>query len=229
KPAYSLLLNLCYNSSLLELSGSNSISENIYEGKTFGAGTGFGATVISKIPLGSKSDFVFSQALSFNRMLSYDFGKEQYDIGEANYNAISLSVGFEYNFTPRKKYNIYGGAEMNANLIDGNSKIWFQRIGHPLGDSVASYNFNSSFRIGYGLNFGADYKVNNKFGFNLGFRFLNLNAFLKQSEGTNDDAEFQLRDDTANDLIFAGNKNFAFFSVNCGVSLYFGENGKMLK
>jgi len=52
---------------------------------------------------------------------------------------------------------------------------------------------------------------------------------LKQSEGTNDDAEFQLRDDTANDLIFAGNKNFAFFSVNCGVSLYFGENGKMLK
>ena len=133
-----------------------------------------------------------------------------------------IKASMECNFIPGGRYIIYGGVEVNAGLINGHSKIWFAPNGNTLGDSVASYNFNSSFRIGYGLNFGAEYMVNNKFGFNLGFRFLNLNAFLRQSEGTNDDEEFRLRDDNANDLIFAGNKSFAFISLNFGVSIYFG-------
>jgi len=226
---YSIQLNLCLNNSLMELSGSGSISENIYNGKTFGAGKGFGAAVISKISFGRKSSFRFNQSVSYNRILSYDFDKTQYDIGEAYYNAFTLALGTEYNFSPARRYIFFIGAELNAGLINGHSKIWFERRGHPLGDSVAKYEFNSSIRMGYGLIFGAEYLINNQFSINTGIKFQNLNAFIKQSEGTNENAEFQIRDEDSPGLIFAGNKNFALMSYCLGLSLNFGSNSRNLK
>jgi len=228
-PPYSLQLNLCLNNSILELSGSGFISENIYDGKTFGAGKGFGASVISKITLGKNSGLTFNQSVMYNRMLSYDFGKSQYDIGEAEYNAYTIALGMEFNFFLGGRYIIFGGIEVNTGLINGISKIWFERRGHPLGDSVAKYDFNGSFRMGYGLCFGVEYLLNNQFGLNTGLKFQNLNAFMKQSAGTNDKSEFQIRDDNSPGLIFAGNKNFVFISFCIGLSYNFGFISKNFK
>jgi opacity protein-like surface antigen len=128
----------------------------------------------------------------------------------------------DYNFTPVKRFSVYIGGEINASLINGDARVWFERRGNPLGDSLESYIFSSSFRIGYGINAGTEYLVNSGFGLNLGFKFSNLNAFTKKADGSNGESEFELRDDYKQGLIFSGNKNFSFFSIFGGVNIYFG-------
>lgn len=225
--SYTLQFSIIFDRSMPDLSasnGGNERSEYIYQGKTFGAGKGFGGSIVSKIRIGKTGPFRFNQEVAFNRILSfpYDDIRSVNDVGEANYNVFTGALGMEYNFSPSKNLRAYLGAEINSSLINGDLKIWFQRIGHPVSDSNASYSVSNSFRMGYGLNIGTEYIINSSFGFNIGIKYSNLNAFIKNSEGLNEDPEFQLRDDDNPSLIFAGRKNFSFFSIAGGVNLYFG-------
>jgi hypothetical protein len=232
-PSYTLLFNLNYNQSVLELSGTfndDVRSQYIYDGQTFGADKGYGAAIVSKISIDERSLFRFNQSVAFNRLLSYTFGdKELADHGKANYNAFTGSLGLEYNFTPSHRFKIYLGGELNASMINGDMTIWFERRGNPLGDSTASYSISNSIRMGYGFNAGSEYTINKDLGLNFGVKFLNLNAFLRKAEGSNDDAEFKLRDDDNPGLRFAGKKNFSFYSIFAGVNLYFGVGEKRYK
>lgn len=220
-PRYAVQITVGFNKAVLELSGKDYISENIYEGKTFGADRGFGASVYSKLRLGKQSNFTFIQGFSYNRFFSYDFGKFQYDIGEANYNAFTLSMGIEYDFSPVSNYKIYIGPELNGSIINGDAVVWFEHLGSLLGDSVASYKFNSSFRIGFGVNIGALYWINKSTALNIGTRYFNLNLLLKNADGIKEDNEFKIRDAVNKDLIFSGEKSFAFLSYYAGIIISF--------
>jgi hypothetical protein len=233
-PLYTLQVNFNYNQSVLELAGTYNDdvhSEQIYEGSTFGADKGFGGNIVSKINLDRRGQIRFTQTIAFNRILSYTFGNKATlaDVGHANYNAYTGGLGLEYNFTPSHRFKIYLGAEINASLINGETVIWFERKGNPLGDSSASYNIKNSFRIGFGVDFGSEFLLNSNIGIHVGVKFLDLNAFLRKSEGTNDDAEFKLRDADSSGLRFAGNKTFAFYSIIAGASFYFGIGEKRYK
>jgi hypothetical protein len=228
-PSYTLQVNLNYDKSILELSGTiddNVRSEYIYDGKTYGADKGFGCGVVSKIGIGKSKMVRLTQVLAYNRLLSYAFkdNKALADIGEANYNVFTGSAGIEYSFMPIHKFRVYMGGEVNASTIYGDMRIWFERRGNPLGDSVASYSVSNSFRIGYGFFAGAEYILKKNLGLNFGFKLVNLNAFLRKAEGSNDDKEFSLRDDNNPGLIFSGTKNFSFYSIFAGVCFYFGVN-----
>lgn len=226
-PPFTFQINFNYNQSALELYGGYNDyvrSEFIYQGKSFGADNGFGGSLVSKIRLGENGMFRFNQVIAYNRQLSYPYKdiESVNDVGEAYYNAFTGGLSIEYCFTPANKFRAYVGVEINASIINGDLKVWFQRLGHPNADSIASYKITNSFRQGYGLNIGTEYILNRHTGFNIGLIFMNLNAFARESEGSNDEAEFEMRDDDNPSLIFAGNKNFAFYSLVLGVNIYFG-------
>lgn len=233
-PSYTLQFNIDYNQSLLELSGAYNDdyqSETVYDGESFGADKGYGLSALSKIILNQRGSIRFTQTLTFNRILSYTFGdkKTVADNGYANYNCFTGGLGFEYNFTPAHKFKIYMGAELNASMINGAIKVWFEnRGGTPYNEE---YKVTNSFRMGYGFILGSEYLINDAFGLNIGARLLNVNAFLKEAKGTNTDAEFKLRDASDANLIFAGNNNksFSFYSIMAGVNLYFGVKEKKYK
>ena len=231
-PLYTLQVNINYNQSVLELSGTfndDVRSQYIYDGETFGADKGYGGTIVSKISIGEGGYFRFNQTLAFNRILSYTFGdKDLADKGRANYNALTGSLGLEYNFTPAHRFKIYLGAEVNASMISGKTSIWIDNPG--LGyQHIGDYTIKNSFRMGYGVNAGSEYTINKDMGLNFGVRFLDLNAFIKKAEGTNSDTEFQLRDEEKQGLNFAGKKNFSFYSIFAGVNFYFGIGEKRYK
>jgi len=231
-PYYTLLVNINYNQSVLELAGTYNDdvrSKYIYEGETFGADKGYGGTIVSKISIGERGVFRFNQTIGYNRILSYAFGdKELADKGKANYNAFTGSLGLEYNFTPAHRFKIYLGAEITASIINGETSIWIDNPGYGY-QNIGDFKIKNTFRMGYGFNAGSEYTVNKDFGLNLGVRFYNLNAFNKNAEGTNNDTEFKLRDKDSPGLNFAGNKNFAFFSLFGGVNFYFGIGEKRYK
>jgi hypothetical protein len=232
-PTFTLQINLNYNQSLLELNGTYNDdyqSENVFKGQTFGADKGYGGGIVSKIALSDRGAFRFTQSLTYNRLLSYTFGDKTTlaDVGKATYNCFTGGLGFEYNFTPAHKFKIFFGAEVNASMINGNAKIWFEnRLNPPPTDS--SYKITNSFRMGYGLIIGSEYLISNNFGINVGAKLTNANAFLKQAEGNNNDTEFKLRDADDPNLKFAGKKSFSFYSITAGVNFYFGVTEKRYK
>lgn len=234
-PSYTLLFNIDYNQSVLELSGAYNDdyqSEVVYDGESFGADKGYGASILSKIILNERGSLRFTQSLSYNRLLSYTFGTKETvaDNGRANYNCFTGGLGFEYNFTPAHRFKIFMGAELNASLINGDVKVWFENrgIGTPYNEE---YKVTNTFRIGYGIVIGSEYLINDGFGLNVGARLLNVNALLKDSKGTNTDTEFQLRDKADPNLKFAGarSKNFSFYSIMAGINFYFGIKEKRYK
>jgi outer membrane protein W len=234
-PRYTLQFNIDYNQSVLELSGAYNDdyqSESVYDGESFGADKGYGASVLSKITLNERGSIRFTQSLTYNRILSYTFGdkKTVADNGKANYNCFTGGLGMEYNFTPAHRFKIYMGAELNASMINGDITVWFENrgIGAPYNES---YKVNNSFRMGYAVIFGSEYLINENFGLNIGARLINANAFMKESKGTNSDAEFKLRDKADPNLKFAGNNNksFSFYSILAGVNFYFGVTEKRYK
>jgi len=231
-PSYTISFDINTNQSIFELSGTYNDdvhSTDILDGATFGADKGFGAHIISKINLSDKGNIRFFQVLAFNRILSYTFGTKEnlFDKGKANYNAYTAGLGIEYNFTPKHKFKLYTGAELNASMINGTTTIWFYSTTEQ--PTTIDYKIKNSFRMGYGLNVGAEYLLNNSVGVNVGVRFVNLNVFIKSAKGTNLDTEFQLRDDDNPNLNFAGKKNFSFYSILAGVNFYFGVGEKRYK
>ncbi|MBZ0202539.1 MAG: hypothetical protein IT281_06565 [Ignavibacteria bacterium] len=233
-PTYTLQFNIDYNQSVLELSGAYNDdyqSRTVYDGESFGADKGYGASVLSKITLNERGSVRFTQSLTYNRLLSYTFGSKTTvaDNGKANYNCFTGGLGLEYNFTPAHKFKIYMGGEINASMINGDVKVWFENRGGTPYDE--SYKVSNSFRMGYGLMVGSEYLVNENFGLNIGVRIINANAFLKDATGTNTDTEFKLRDKADPNLKFAGarNKSFSFYSILAGVNFYFGVKEKRYK
>ncbi|HRJ05718.1 MAG TPA: hypothetical protein PK605_15045 [Ignavibacteria bacterium] len=233
-PSYTLQFNIDYNQSVFELSGAYNDdyqSKVVYNGESFGADKGYGASALSKIILNERGSIRFTQSLTFNRILSYTFGTKETvaDNGHANYNCFTGGLGLEYNFTPAHRFKLYIGGELNASMINGDVKVWFQnRGGTPYNEE---YKITNSFRMGYGVMIGSEYVVNESFGLNIAARLINANAFLKQSKGTNADTEFQLRDKADPNLKLAGdhNKKFSFYSIMAGVSFYFGVKEKRYK
>jgi len=234
-PSYTLQINLDYNQSVLELSGAYNDdyqSETVYDGETFGADKGYGASILSKIILNERGSIRFTQSLTYNRLLSYTFGDKTTvaDDGKANYNCFTGGLGMEYNFTPAHRFKIYMGAELNVSMINGDIKVWFENrgIGAPYNEE---YKVTNSFRMGYGFMIGSEYLINDNFGLNVGARLLNVNAILKEASGTNADTEFKLRDKADANLKFAGNNNksFSFYSIMAGVNFYFGVKEKRYK
>lgn len=233
-PKFTLQINLNYNQSLLELNGTYNDdyqSENVFTGQTFGADKGFGGSVISKIALDQRGSFRFTQSLAYNRLLSYTFGAKTTvaDNGKATYNCFTGGLGMEYNFTPAHRFKIYFGAELNASMINGDAKVWFENRGTIGGPSDSSYKITNSFRMGYGLLIGSEYLLSNDFGINIGAKLTNANTFLKKSEGSNSDTEFKLRDADDPNLKFAGKKNFSFYTITAGINFYFGVTEKRYK
>ncbi|MCX7877497.1 MAG: hypothetical protein N2510_02525 [Ignavibacteria bacterium] len=234
-PSYTLQLNLNYNQSILELSGAyndDNQSVTVYDGETFGADKGFGANLISKIALDNRGTFRLTQSISYNRLLTYTFGDKTSvaDNGSATFNCFTGGLGIEYNFTPAYKFKVYFGTEINASLINGETRVWFEnRFNPPPTDS--SYKILNSFRGGFGLMAGGEYFVSDNFGLHLGVRLINANLIGKQAEGSNDDKEFKLRDAANPNLKFAGDKDksFSFYSVMAGINFYFGVKTKKYK
>ncbi len=234
-PKYTLQFSIDYNQSIQELYGAYNDdyqSVSVYEGETFGADKGYGLSALSKIALNERGSVRFTQTLTYNRILSYTFGdkKTVADDGKANYNCFTAGLGMEYNFTPAHKFKIYMGAELNASMINGDIKVWFENrgIGTPYNEF---YTVSNSFRLGYGLTLGSEFMLNDNFGFNLGALLITANAFLKEAKGTNSDTEFKLRDKADPNLKFAGtsDKRFSFYSIMGGVNFYFGVKEKRYK
>lgn len=225
-PAFTLQFNFNYNQAILELAGTYNDdfrSVDYIKGQTFGADKGFGANITTKINLSRKGNLRLLISASYNRIMTYMFGKGGLaDVGETKFNTYTGGIGFEHNFTPNYNFKLYAGGELLASMINGNAFLWVKNTEtHP----EYSYNMDikNSFRLGLSICGGTEYLLTKDFGLNLGFKFTLANLFLKQTEAVNDSGSTILLDgkpDVPGNYL--GRKNYGFFTISAGICFYWG-------
>ncbi len=228
-PSFTLQFNLNYNQSYLDFNGTfnnDFHSDNFIKGEALGADKGYGASLTSKLPIGSQGKLRLNVSLNYNTMKTYLFGNNYQlaDIGNTKINLATLGLGLEHNFTANHKFKIYIGAEGTATLLNGKGTIWVENRGNPDGAYSYDIKISNSFRIGAAIFAGSEYMLNDKFGVSMGFKYNFVNLFLKDAKQTTDpnSKEFPLRDKYVPNVLYSGDKTLAYISLMAGVNLYWG-------
>ncbi len=225
-PTFTLQFNFDYNQSMLELAGTYNDdfrSRDFISGQTFGADKGFGANVTSKITVSRKGNSRILLSATYNRILTYMFGKGGLaDVGYTKFNIYTGGIGFEHNFTPNYNFKLYASGEFLASMINGSAHLWVQNTSfNP--EYTYDSKINNSFRLGVSISGGTEYLLTNSIGLNLGFKFTLANLFLKQSEVVSDSSSYILEDGKPDvPGKYLGRKNFGFFTVFTGICFYWG-------
>jgi opacity protein-like surface antigen len=206
------------------------------DGETFGTDKGIGGNIIGKIALGDKGNWRATVSASYNLLKSYLFGSKPTlaDQGESSFNAFTFGLGLEDNFTPNHNFKIYASFELTASMINGKAKMWVDN--RPNEPYTYDVKFKNSFRVGYSVGGGTEYLLNENIGLNIGVRFSHLNLIGKQAVDiktapiAGETLEIALPDGSSKtSVLFSGDKNFAFFTIQAGICFYWGINEKRYK
>lgn len=231
-PKFILHFNGGYNSGAMELTSHNGgfSRQDLLEGKTFGVRNGFGFNLIGKIPINKSGKFWIDIVTGFDRFKSNMIASNDQE-GEVAYNSINGGVGMEYNFTPTHKVKYFIGANTLISSISGSSRLM-----NTQDNNVISVDIKSGIRLGYSVFVGLEYAFARNIGLNLGFKFTHANLLMKDTEvgeqipEGSTHFETHLNDDpipTGDDpVLFAGWKQFAYYSGSVGISYFFGVKEK---
>lgn len=141
-------------------------------------------------------------------------------------NIFTISLGAEYGFLPKKKFNPFVGLDLAANFYSG--KI------EASGDSTFTLNRKSETRIGVIANGGVDIKLSKSLSAIVGVKYALTNLIGKKTELTTtaitvtDDQETgtsSLKEIGLNDEENSTNKSktLYYLQIYAGLSFYFGD------
>ncbi len=232
-PTFTLQINANYNQTFLDFNGTYNNdfhSDDFMKGQALGADKGYGATITSKLALDKLGKERFNFSLSYNRALSYLFGRSNsvQDNGQTTINMMTAGLGIEHNFTPNHKFKIYLGGEATGTLINGTGTVWVENRNDSAGAYSYGIKITNSFRIGAAIFGGTEYMLNNRVGLSIGFKYNFVNLLLKSAKQTDDpnSTSFPLRDKYDANVRYSGDKNLAYISIMAGIDFYWGIREK---
>jgi hypothetical protein len=223
-PKFTLQLSFNYNIGHMDLAANENTSfrkADFISGANFGTRYGYGAQLTGKISLHKQGNVRLNVSAGYNRFMS-NFVISASPDGKVAYNVFSGGIGIENNFTPDKKFKPYIGFEIITSILSGNATL-------TTDSTDFSLKIKNSVRFGAAMNFGFEYAVNNKFGFNLGYKLTHANILGKQSKISSNPAETGINDDkyTSTEIVpYGGWKQFLYSSFYAGVNFYFGMKNK---
>lgn len=141
-------------------------------------------------------------------------------------NIFTISLGAEYSFFPKKKFNLFAGLDLAANFFSG--KI------EASGDTTFTIQRKSESRFGVIVNAGVDIKLNKSLGAVVGLKYALTNLIGKKTDiitttsTITDDEQggtSSLNEIGLNDADSSSNKSKSLYylQIYAGLSFYFGE------
>jgi hypothetical protein len=192
-------------------------------------GFNFGAD--AKYYIDKKSTFGVLLSLTYTALSSGNVGVNDLDsnsilgIGsgtwKTNMNLLTIGIGAEYDFAPKRPANPFVNAQFTTNIISGNTK--FEKDG----GFVDSYSRDLTSAVRFGAMFaaGVDVKLSKGVGVVIGGRYSFANLFGKDST-TSTQTTYGLND---KETTTQKSKKMAYLQFYAGVSLYFGQPKKVVK
>lgn len=233
-PRFILHFNGGYNTGAMDLTSHNGGFNriNLVNGRNYGVRHGYGFNLIGKIPVTKAGKVWIDVITGFDRFQSDIFASNNEE-GSVSYNSINGGVGVEYNFTPAHKVKYFIGANTLLSAISGKSTLI-----NTQDNNVIDVTFKSSIRLGYSMFIGFEYAFSKDVGVNMGLKFTHANLLLKKTEEGQQSADGLIFETNINDepvpegndpILFAGWKQFAYFSGTVGISYFFGVKEKRYK
>jgi hypothetical protein len=199
--------------------------------KDYGMRLGFNFGADGKYAFDKKGNIRGVLSLGYNIFMNP--GEYKSTISTYKYNPqigiFTASLGIEYAFLPKEKYNPFLGVDITANFFNGSFDY------DPLFPGIPNISLKSESRFGIQFNGGAEFKISKSFGIVAGAKLNLANLIGKDadtsslstttisSERSLNDKEYTYRGTTVSA------KNIFYFQVYAGVSFFFGEPKKIVK
>jgi hypothetical protein len=224
-PRVTLSLNFNYDIGHLDMAGNENTvfrKAEFIAGETFGTRYGYGGSLTGKFALHKAGNARLNVTGSFQRFMS-NFIISVSPEGKVHYNVFGGSLGIENNFSPNKKFKPYVGGDFVISVINGGATLQTDSTDFDL-------KIKNSVRFGLSFNLGFEIAVNNKFGFNFGYKLVYANLIGRKSKASTNANEIYLNDDkllaTDDYIQFAGWKQFVYSTFSVGLNYYFGMKNK---
>jgi hypothetical protein len=182
-------------------------------------GFNFGADV--KYYVDKKSTLGIMLTLTYTMLSSGDIGVSESDSAygtgtyRANMNIMTIGVGAEYDFAPKRPANPFVNVQFTTNIIGGNTKF-----DASAGSTKSSYTADMTSAVRFGAMFGAgvDVKLSKSVGVVIGGRYAFANLFGKDSTGGTA-TTYGLND---KETTTTKSRKMAYLQFYAGMSFYFG-------
>ncbi len=138
---------------------------------------------------------------------------------------LTISLGGEYAFLPKERWNPFIGVDFTANFFNGSFKYDPQIAGIP------DITLESATRFGIQVGAGADVTISKSIGIVAGFKYHLANLIGKDSD-TSTFSVFLPTERPLNDAeyTYGGKtydaKNISYFQIYAGISFFFGQPKK---
>ncbi len=195
------------------------------DSNTYGMKLGFGFGADGKYYLGKKRNVGITLSAGYlmfqnNEDTAAGFGKDV----KLKLNAVTLGLGIEYAFLPKKKANPFIGAEFTAHFFSGKAEGTFAGTSY-------SNTLKSASRFGFGVGAGVDIKLGKSVGIVVGAKYHLANLINKEYDstglGTN---EYQLADKehTIGTTTISA-RNISYIQGYLGVAFFLNQPKKIAK
>lgn len=212
-----------YTYSLPDLKGDFPGDVNSLKNPTpFFVKNGFNFGADGKYYIDKKSTLGIMLSLTYSMLSSGNIGitDSTYGTGtyKANMNIITIGVGTEYDFAPKRPANPFVNVQFTTNIIGG--KTTFEQSG----GSVPSSSKDMSTAVRFGAMFGAgvDVKLSKKIGVVIGGRYHFANLFGKDSTASTS-TTYGLNDKETTTM---KSRKMAYLQFFAGMSFYFGQKSR---
>lgn len=225
-PKGAIHFHVGYTMSLPDLKGT--FPKDLQEGKNpapYFVNSGFNIGADGKYYLDKKSTFGLILSGTFTTLSSGDIGVSDstYGVGtwRTNMNIVTIGVGAEYDFAPKRPANPFVNVQFTTNIIGG--KTSFDASGGSLPTSSSS--MSTAIRFGAMFGAGVDVKLSQKVGLVLGGRYHFANLFGKDSSA-NTSTEYGLNDKETTTM---KSRKMPYLQFFAGISLYLGQPTRKVK
>jgi hypothetical protein len=230
-PKAAIHFHVGYTMSLPDLKGE--FPTDIQSGKDpepYFVNNGFNFGADGKYYLDKKSTFGLILSATYSMLSSGDKGVNDQDTGGAslgigtwrrNMNIVTIGLGVEYDFAPKRPANPFVNAQFTTNIIGG--KTTFDASGGTVPSS--SKSLTTAIRFGTMFTAGVDVKLSQKVGLVIGGRYHMANLFGKDSTA-NTTSEYGLND---KETTVEKSKKIPYLQFYAGISLYLGQPTRKVK
>lgn len=223
-PKYNFHIHGGYTLTLPDLKGT--FPNDINDGKNptpYFMKNGFNFGADGKFYVDKKSTFGILASVTYTMLSSGSIGISDPNIGtgifKTDMNIVTIGVGAEYDFAPKRPANPFVNIQFTTNIIGGKTKF------DQSGGSQPSYSADMKSAVRFGAMFaaGVDVKLSKSIGIVLGGRYAFANLFGKDSTESTP-TSYGLNDQ---ETTIEKARKMVYLQFYVGASFYFGQTKKV--
>lgn len=185
---------------------------------------GFNIGGAAKYDLDKKGYFQAASSIVYN--IFYNSNEQVFQgttlSSKLRMNILSINIGGQYNFMPKKQINPFVNIDLTNNFFSGSTTVSpSANVNNPDSTFTSTSNLKSAYRLGLQLGAGVDIAINDKIGILIGANYDIANLIGKSNDSLSTSTlEYSLNDKDGSMFGTSTPRVISFIQIYTGVSIY---------